>query len=235
MALQPSPAGGSGTFLAADSEQAQWWVKPLNNLQGERVTVTEAIVGAVGQMIGAPVCETVVVTLPEALRGWEFRPGHGLEPGLAHACKAVEGAVEDRQLRFRERDDNRARHAGVFALYDWCWGGDEQWLYCETADKKLFSHDHGWYLPEVGETWTEDRLVARVDEPHPLPAPADGMDTAELTRLASRLRGLCPGELARSLQGIPRTWPVTDTELEAVGWFLHRRAEPVAVRLESYL
>ena len=234
MALQPSPRGGSGTFLAADSELRQWWVKPLNNLQGERVTVTEAIVGAVGQLIGAPVCETAVVALSEGLRGWEFRPGSPLEPGFAHACKAVDNAVEDRKLLYRDRDDNRARHAGVFAFYDWCWGGDDQWLYSETDDKKLFSHDHGWYLPEVGNTWTQESLAAKVDEPHPPSWPTDGMETAELARLSERMRGLRADELAGALRGIPTTWPVTDTELEAVGWFLHRRAEQVAARLERY-
>ncbi len=233
--LQPSPQGGSGTFLAADSEHCQWWVKPLNNLQGERVTITEAIVGSVGQLVGAPVCEAAVVTLPEALRGWEFRPGSRLEPGSAHACKAVDMAAEARQLLYRDRDDNRVRHAGVFALYDWCWGGDDQWLYSETADKKLFSHDHGYYLPEIGHTWTQGTLVAKVDEPHQPSWPTDGMDAAELTRLAERLRGLSADELARALRVIPTTWPVTDTELEAVGWFLHRRAEQVAARLESYV
>ena len=186
MALQPSPRGGSGTFLAADGGQRQWWVKPLNNLQGERVTVTEAIVGAVGQLIGgAPVCETAIATVPEAPRGWEFRQGSRLEPGLAHACRAVDTAVEDRRLLYRDRNDNRVRHAGVFALYDWCWGGDDQWLYSETDDKKLFSHDHGWYLPEVGNTWTQMALIARVDEPHALSWPTGGMDTDELTRLSN--------------------------------------------------
>ena len=77
-------------------------------------------------------------------------------------------------------------------------------------------------------------LIARVDEPHPPSWPPDGMDGAELTRLSKRLRGLSAGELAGALQTIPTTWPVTDTELEAVGWFLHRRAEQVAARLESY-
>ena len=29
--LQPSPSGGSGTFLAVLSDQQRWWVKPQNN------------------------------------------------------------------------------------------------------------------------------------------------------------------------------------------------------------
>ena len=233
VALQSSPRGGSGTFLGADTKGRQWWVKPLNNLQGERVVVTEAIVGAVGQLIGAPVCEAAVVVLPEELRGWEFRPGSQLEPGLAHASRAVDSALEDRQLLYRDRDDNGQRHAGVFALYDWCWGGDDQWLYSESDDRKLFSHDHGYYLPE-GPRWTERSLEDKVDEPRQLRYPIEGLDDSELAHLAARLRGLRANDLADALRTIPSGWPVTDTELETVGWFLDRRAGPVAHRLDGY-
>ena len=54
--IKPSPRGGSGTFLAADHEGVQWWVKPLNNQQGPLVPVTEQLVGGAGRLIGAPVC-----------------------------------------------------------------------------------------------------------------------------------------------------------------------------------
>ena len=232
MPLQPSSSGGSGVFQAADSNNDKWWVKPLNNRQGERVTVTESIVGAVGRLIDAPVCETEIVMIPDELQGWEFRPGSFLEPGLAHASRAVDPVLEYRELRYRDDDDNRRRHAGVFALYDWCWGGDDQWLYSLSDENCLFSHDHGWYLPEVGPTWNEESLVRRVDEPHPPIWPTDGMDDGELSRLAERLRALAVGELAVALRSVPGVWPVSDAELECVGWFLQRRAEPVADRLE---
>ncbi|MDE0268277.1 MAG: hypothetical protein OXI96_04465 [Acidimicrobiaceae bacterium] len=38
--FQQSPRGASGTFLAADEDGCKWWVKPLNNAQGQRVVVT---------------------------------------------------------------------------------------------------------------------------------------------------------------------------------------------------
>ena len=231
--LQPSPRGGSGTFLAVDTEDREWWVKPLNNAQNERVVVTESIVGAAGRLIGAPVCETAIVYLPESLEGWEFRPGRSLESGFAHASLAVEAAVEDRQLRSRDDDDNRVNHVGVFALYDWCWGGDPQWLYSSAGENRIFSHDHGWYLPEVGPTWTEQALVHCVDEPHELNAPTVLLDQGEMSRLAGRLRNLTRTELCHALSDLPTEWPVTDNELECVGWFLETRAHPVAGRLET--
>lgn len=231
--LQPSPRGGSGTFLAVDAEDHQWWVKPLNNAQDERVVITESIVGAAGRLIGAPVCETAIVYLPETLEGWEFRPGRTLESGFAHASLTVEAAVEDRQLRSRDDDDNRVNHVGVFALYDWCWGGDEQWLYSTSDENRTFSHDHGWYLPEIGPRWTEQALDQHVDEPHELGLPTTQLDRSEALRMVRRLRNLTRTNLCDILCSIPRSWPASDSELECVGWFLERRVHPVADRLEA--
>ena len=231
--IKPSPRGGSGTFLAADGDGEQWWVKPLNNKQDERVTVTEAIVAAVGALIDAPVCDSAIVFLPPEIEGWEFRPGSKIERGYAHASRAVTDAVEDRSLRHRERDDNAQRHVGAFAIYDWCWGGDEQWLYAEPEDRKLYSHDHGWYLPETGPTWDVEALVNRVGEPHKASWSPKGLDSAEIAACAERLQTPKHDELVATLSGIPKSWPVSDLELERVGWFLESRAPEVAARLES--
>ena len=231
MPLKSSPRGGSGTFLAADYAGTQWWVKPLNNRQGQRVTVTEAIVASVGALIGAPVCESAVVFLPPEIEGWEFRAGSGIESGFAHASRAIPSAVEHRSLRYRERDDNIRRHVGAIAIYDWCWGGDDQWLYAETEDRKLYSHDHGWYLPETGATWSVEGLQACVDQPHVPNWPQSGLDAAEAESCAERLRRLPRQAIVDALRGIPASWPVSDAELEWVGWFLECRAPEVAARL----
>lgn len=231
--IKPSPRGGSGTFLAADATGQRWWVKPLNNNQHPRVTVTEAIIAATGSLIDAPVCESSVVLLPPEIAGWEFRPGSSIQEGYAHASRHVTDAIEDRSLRDRERDDNAKRHVGVFTLYDWCWGGDDQWLYAELEDKKLYSHDHGWYLPETGATWDVGALTARASEAHPAPWPTTGLDAAEIANCAQRLRALTHEALVAALRGIPESWPVSDAELAGVGWFLEHRAPDVAARLEA--
>lgn len=231
----PSAAGGSGTFLGLGSDGRRWWVKPVNNLQGARVIVTESVVGRAGVLLGAPVCEVAVVRIPPEIAGWEFRPGAKLEASFAHASLAVDDAQELRALEYRQRDDNRRRHAGVLALYDWCWGGDDQWLYCETDDRKLYSHDHGWYLPETGPNWSEGALMAHVDLPHPLACSSSDLDQTTLGQLADRLDTLKRSELARMLGGVPASWPASDSELEALGLFLERRAPAVAGRLRSLM
>lgn len=231
----PSAAGGSGTFLALGSDGRRWWVKPVNNLQGGKVIVTESVVGRAGALLGAPVCEVAVVRIPPDIAGWEFRPGARLEAGFAHGSLAVDDAQEVRVLDYRDRDDNRRRQAGVLALYDWCWGGDDQWLYCETDDRKLYSHDHGWYLPEIGADWSEATLLARVDEPHPWGGPASGLDGAEVQHLVATLESLTRPQIAELLREVPISWPVSDAELEALGYFLERRAAAVAGRMRTLM
>jgi len=143
--IETSSAGRSGTFLASDDRGRQWWVKPLNNnRQGPMVTVTESLVAAMGALIGAPTCEAAIVQLPAEIAGWPFRGGARIEQGYAHASAAVTEAVEDCRLLHRPSDENARRHAGVLAIYDWCWGGDEQWLYSVSVDNQVFSHDHGY-------------------------------------------------------------------------------------------
>ncbi len=203
----------------------------MNNRQGERTTVTEAIVAAVGKLIEAPICECEIVFLPPEIEGWEFCPGFQIESGFAHASRAVTSAIEYKSLKYRDRDENAQRHVGAFALYDWCWGGDDQWLYAEPEDRKLYSHDHGYYLPETGTTWCIDALISRVSDPHTAKWPRDGLDQSEIGAYAQRLKALEHENLATALQAIPTCWPVSDEELERVGWFLESRAPEVARRL----
>ena len=61
-----------------------------------------------------------------------------------------------------------------------------------------------------------------------------GWTLPSLSQLSDRLRQLRADDLVDALRTIPSGWPVTDEELEAVGWFLQCRAVPVADRLDGY-
>jgi hypothetical protein len=172
------------------------------------------------------------VVIPAEIAGWEFRSGARLKAGVAHASLAVEDAQEVRQLEYRDRDDNRRRHAGVFTLYDWCWGEDDQWLHCESDDRKLYSHDHGMYLPD-GPAWSEASLVARVDEPHRPNYPSSGLDADALVAYAKQLETITRDDIVALMSAVPASWPVSDRDLEALGFFLARRAPAVAARLRA--
>lgn len=231
--LQRDDKGSSGAFLARASDGQRWWVKPQNNLQGPKVIVTEYLVGSLGALIGAPTCEVAIIRIPEEIAGWEFRAPATLEVGLAHASRHVQDTDLVHSLEHRQQDDNSRRHAGVFALYDWCWGSDDQWLYCHTEDHKLYSHDHGMYLPG-GPNWSEDTLTSnQVDDPHVPNYSKSGLDPTAISDIAAQLQDIDKEKLLPILRSVPTAWTATDADLEALGFFLERRAPAVAERLRQ--
>lgn len=224
--------GGSGSFWGIASDRQRWRVKPINGAHGEMATVSEFIVGRVGATIAAPVCEVSLIRIPTELAGWEFQNGRALEVGVACASREVVGAHEERALTHRDEDDNRRRHVGVYAIYDWCFGADDQWLYETPADEKVHSHDHGMYLP--GSTdWRAQDLQARIQETHVLAAPAVGLDVGAKEDFAQRLESVPRHTLHAALLTVPASWPVADSDLEGLGHFLEARAPLVANRVRS--
>lgn len=231
--VRQSSSGGSGAFLGRGSDSAHYWIKTLNNQQGERVPATEQIVARVGALIGAPVCIARTIEIPGALAGWEFRPGRALEAGIAHASLAVDDPVEQNVLVHRTDDDNARRHCAILALYDWCWGGDQQWLVSTSAENQYFSHDHGWYLPPTGPLWTAADMQATIDEAHALADPGDAISEGIADEVARKLEGVTHDHLVAALRPIPTSWAVADTELEMAGFYLEYRASSVAARLRA--
>lgn len=231
--LAQSNTGSSGTFRGICSDGQHWWVKPINQLQAGKTIVNDQIVARVGLMIGAPVCSVALVEITSDTAGWEFRPGQFTAAGLAHGSLHIgDPNSQESTLRSRDRDNNAVRHAGVYALWDWCHGADDQWLYASHDDERVYAHDLGHFLPGLNN-WTSASLEAAVDQPRLPTWPPGGLDPAELDRLADALENLKRADLVAAINGLPSSWPVTDAELEVLGWFLERRANPVAERLRQ--
>lgn len=232
--LKQSQSEGSKAFLGTASDGNQYWIKTLNNGQGNRVPTTEQIVARAGSLIDAPVCVVKTIEIPGKLAGWEFSPGRKLEASIVHASLAVPNAIEIRgQLKHRQKDDNAKRHASLLALYDWCWGGDSQWLVCTSDEYKIYSHDHGWFLPPEGASWSINEIALRKNESRPLNTPNTGIDIDAIRNVIIALESIGRTEIQGILQAIPDTWPVSDAEPEAVGFFLEYRAPKVAARIKN--
>lgn len=228
------PNSGSQAFPVLASDGGRWYVKAPNNPQGDQILVTEYLVSQVGALIGAPVCTVRPIEIPSDLERFQVVNGPELRTGIGSASQAIPDAVEIRpHLLYRNEDDNARRHAGVFALFDWCWGDDQQWLAVETDEHRLYSHDHGYYFPPGGQNWTPADLEANVDQPHELNLPADGLDVDELARLADALDGLAASDVGAILESVPDEWRVSDEDLEALGKYLQNRAPAVASRLRA--
>lgn len=240
MVIPVAPAGGtwSGPFRVVASDGRQYFVKSLDTCPaGQEASIAiERIVAEAGRLIGAPVCTTNLIRIPFALAGWEPRPGVQLREGLAHASLALDRADEQGrpQLSARGQDDNRRRHVGVYALYDWCFGTDAQWLYDIDSDRTVYSHDHGLYFPPVGQgLWTRQDLITAADAPHELPDPREGLDPSAVDNIAASLEAVNRDDLVSIMRSVPSSWPVSDDDLEALGWFLEYRAPLVAERVRA--
>lgn len=212
-------------------DDRDYWCKALNNPVSERIPINEQIAGHLGAGIGVAVAAPTLVRL-DGLEGWEFHPGKRIEPGWAHGCAAVEGAIETRSLDHRSEDSNRVRHAGFFALMDWLAGGDQQWLYGALEENAYYSHDHGHFFPG-GPDWTAEALSATGTAARMLGVPSDGLDSTEIQRLAAAIEGTQIQALETVMSKIPQEWPVGDEELAALVDFIAARSAAAAGRLRA--
>jgi hypothetical protein len=171
--MTPVRAGETGTaaFLGLTMSGRSYWVKVLGNPQGNQGLVTEQIVSAAGRKIEAPVRPTALIDISNDFADWSYSPGRNLPPGVAHGSLLLDNAEDGDVLSYLFDDDNRRRQPAMLALWDWCLGGDEQWLYELSSDKSVWSFDHGFWL--TGETgWTKEILTRNVDVAWPLDCPS---------------------------------------------------------------
>jgi hypothetical protein len=98
-------------------------------------------------------------------------------------------------------------------------------------ENRFYSHDHGWFFPPEGPTWTIADLEGCVDIPRELSMMSHSISEGIGDEIATKLHALSRAEIQNALEGIPVDWPVTDAELECIGYFLEKRAHPVAERI----
>ncbi|MCF6474554.1 hypothetical protein FAF44_40160 [Nonomuraea sp. MG754425] len=222
--------------LASDGQS--YFMKTLGGCPefAQGSVAVEYVVAQAGRLIGAAVCRTSLIRVPEALDDWPLPTGGKLTAGLAHASAALERAIESRPaLTSRARDDNRRRHVGLYALYDWCFGDDPQRLHDLDGDHAIYSHDHGLYLPPHDGRITRRYLMDCADEPNVLTDPPAGLDSQAIANVSQALERISRDALVKIVRGVPASWPVSDEDLEAVGWFLEHRAPAVAARIRALI
>jgi hypothetical protein len=139
----PSTAAPFIVTVAGGDAPLKYWAKALNGPEGPFALIAEAIVSRLGALTGAPVCETAFIDV-SAFAGFAYAPGYALSGELAYATRDVPGGQAKEFIQHRTIGDNRARLAREYVLYEWCLGGDDQWLY--DTDRRVYSHDHGRWL-----------------------------------------------------------------------------------------
>lgn len=209
----------------------RYWLKALGNPQGDQILATERIVSGAGALIGAPVRPVALVEIPDELAGWRYGEVHRLSPGIAHGSLLLERAEVIDELAYRTADDNARRQVLLLALWDWCMGEDQQWLFDTASDLSVWSFDHGFWIGGGEGDWTVDSLERTVDFNWQWQESPFGLDATVFHEAANALEALVPDALLRVVGGVPPEWGVSDPELETVAWFLWRRRTAVADRL----
>lgn len=230
-----STTSGSGTFLGLASDGNKYWVKAPNNPQGTRTLAAEVIVHGIGNLIGAPVCQTALIEIPDSMT-YRFTPQHWLHGGIGHGSRDIPSVlVSEAWSTYASRDSNRERQALLFALWDLCMGGDQQWLHDTTDSYSICSYDHGFWLGGDGDwsseslrtvgtsPWLYDRYLGDLDP---------GIASARALHAAASAVLTLDREAIRAVtEAVPLEWKIPSPDLATAADILFLRAEGVAQRL----
>ena len=220
------------TFLGLCESGRQYWIKALGNPQGDLVLVSERVVSAVGELIGAPVRPTALVEITEAVAA--NRPGNlsFLRSGTAHGSLHLEPADVSDDVLYTTSDNNPTRLPALAGLWDWCLGEDEQWIYAPSEDHSLWSFDHGLWIGQ-GFDWSAADAAALSQQDRRWNNRLRGADPVAFTQVAERIEAVTADEILGAVASVPLTWGISDTDLEALAWVLWIRRQPVAARLRE--
>lgn len=222
---------GSRPFLAAADDDNTYWVKPLGNPHGLESLIAEQVVAHIGYLIGAPVRPVTLVNIPPAMDGWSYGDGLRVRPGVAHASLHLESNSLERDiLEFVKRDHNAERQPRFIALWEWCVGEDEQWLYDLTADHEVWSFDHGYWLGGGGQ-WTPRDLKGQVSLTNSWTDSVRGMSSSAFVDVANRVRALHVHDIASAVASVPVEWNVPDVDLGVIVEWLDLRRPALFHRL----
>ena len=82
-----------------------------------------------------------------------------------------------------------------------------------------------------GRMTVRDTLTALQVLPRDAAYPTGGLDPSAAGDFSKRLGSVSRDDLVALVSAVPTSWQVSDGELEALGYFLERRAHAVAARL----
>lgn len=233
--IRRAKSSGAGAFLGVASDNRLYWLKVPGNHQGDQVLVNEAIVQGVGRLLGAPVRERALIRVdPMIASAWDDYPARpSSSPVIAHGSLHVEGAVDDDRLKYTRSGDNPERQARLLGLWDFCVGEDPQWLFETGASYATWSYDHGlWFTTGEGD-WDAQVLEQIIDVDASWQSPPPGLSKTAIVAMAGKISALTPDELLGVMSAVPLEWGTGDRDLESMAWFLYRRRDAVAARLQQ--
>jgi hypothetical protein len=200
--------------------------------QAGRMIFNDQVLGALANLIGAPVPKPALVEVTAELIAAEPEMAH-VAPGVAHGCRWIEGASDREGLAHTDRAENIQRFAYLAAFYGLAHASDHQYIYENAEPRKVHSVDHGHFFPS-GPDWTEASLGT---------APAADLDAGvassftwndgHLGPVRDGLARLSDEVIAAAVSRPPDDWAVTDTERAALAAYLAARRVAIIKRLDE--
>ena len=232
LTLVKQAATGADPGLVMADDNNSYWVKAVGNQHGYTSLLSERIVGLAGEWLGAPVAPSRLIELPEPIASsWKLQSGVKVQPGLAHGSLVVATqAVERTELTHHGKDGNASRGPAYVALWEWCVGEDEQFIYDSAASMTVWSIDHGLWIGGGGQWDTSIFATPHAFNPRWNGSVRSLSRSAFLTT-ADRLDSFSLADAQGIAQAVPLEWGFTTTELDTVADWLFARASRVAARL----
>lgn len=229
--VRQAATGAEPGLVMADDGNA-YWVKAQGNQHGPTSLLSERVVGLAGEWLGAPVAPSRLIELPDAIAAsWKLQSGQRVTPGLAHGSMVVTTqAVEQVELTHHKKDGNASRGPAYVALWEWCLGEDEQFIYDSAKSMTVWSIDHGLWIGGGGQ-WDMSFFTAPPVPTPRWPGPVKDLSRSAFLAAADRLDSFTLSDAQGIAQAVPLEWGFTTTELATVADWLFARAALVAARL----
>lgn len=220
----------SRPVLLSCDDGADWVVK---GRQSGKQAVTDQILGTLGRVLGAPIPEITIVTVPQELISSEPELAH-LAVGSAHGSR-YEAGYSEREGLAHAIPENAAAFAHLAGFYGWGLAQDHQMIYRIAAPCLVRSVDHGHFIG--GGSWNEAQLAGLSDEAELDPVVvAHSPPTAEnLERVRDHLNLLNDGVIARAVSRPRIDWGITLEERIRLATLLASRRDRLRVKLEALL
>ncbi len=195
-----------------------------------RTMIADHIIGRLGAALGAPVPEVRLIEVPAELRTAQAQLQH-MASGVAHGSRDIEDVTERAAIQHTDLPENRRRFALLALLFGWAHAGDHQFIYEKNAPHRVYSVDHGHFLPG-GPNWTAASLAgalqAQADADAQL-VQAVGLTAAELREAAAKLIQVDQETIKGAVASVPEGWGITAEErTRLIEFFVRRREELIA-------
>ncbi|WP_136090305.1 HipA family kinase [Auritidibacter ignavus] len=221
--------GSQPVKILTDDGKA-YWAKEPRNPHGNESLLAEVICHEVAKYLQLPVPQYALVELPRNLKIHSYESPDDL---TCFGSELITGTVESRDLKHLSDDDNSVHAPRFIALWEWCDGNDEQFLYQTLSEHSLVSFDFGMWLG-IEAQWSVSSYTSKPPPHSRWPGSVKGMSTRSFIDAANLVGNLTQKQALQIVSAVPVEWGFTDRDLIEVARFLMDRATRVKASLQAH-